>query len=258
MLSIQHKLRERLLGAGCVFHHVPKCGGTSLNRAMRLRYIISQASIKANQTVYALSGMDESFDVNGGREFLSIHRFRQQMLHYYLHSGVKLISGHVRFSAAAYDKFSPSHQFITLLRDPVDRFVSEYKDLSVRQASVFKTNLSIEEFLSSDLALRNARTLTSYFSDSALLPEKYENTEVIEAQENLKKFNLIGFMNDMDGFNEKLNALLGVRIKIGHENKAEGRQADKLEGFTEEVREKIHEICAYDKKVYDFARSIVH
>jgi hypothetical protein len=86
-----------------------------------------------------------------------------------------------------------------------------------------------------------------------LLPEEFDGCEVKAAQDNLMKFSLVGFMEDMGEFNDKLNELLGVKIKIGHENKAQGKQADKLEGFSEQAREKINRLCSLDKQVYDFA-----
>ena len=43
--SLRAEAVERLLPQKFVFHHVPKCGGTSVGRALRKRYLLSQATV---------------------------------------------------------------------------------------------------------------------------------------------------------------------------------------------------------------------
>jgi hypothetical protein len=43
--ALQPRVLDRLTPQRVVFHHVPKCGGTSVGRALRKRYLLSQATV---------------------------------------------------------------------------------------------------------------------------------------------------------------------------------------------------------------------
>ena len=48
------------------------------------------------------------------------------MLLYMLYSDVRCVAAHIPFSDASFDRFAGSYAFVTLLRHPVDRFISNY------------------------------------------------------------------------------------------------------------------------------------
>ena len=43
--ALQRHAQSLLSGNRIVFHHVPKCGGTSVGRALRLSYFLSQGTV---------------------------------------------------------------------------------------------------------------------------------------------------------------------------------------------------------------------
>src|SRR5437868_4791278 len=73
-----------------VFHHVPKCGGTSVGRALRRAYILSQASVTPEESFRALTAVKERADrlISPIRD---VYEFRELMLLYLLYSDVRCI-----------------------------------------------------------------------------------------------------------------------------------------------------------------------
>ena len=116
------RARDSLLPAPVVFHHVPKCGGTSVGRAIRRRYLLSQATVKPEESYRAFAAFTGRSDRDAMlRDVLDL---REQMMLYHLFDGVRCLSLHVRFSEAAFDRFGERYRFVTLLRDPVDHFAA--------------------------------------------------------------------------------------------------------------------------------------
>jgi len=68
---------------------------------------------------------------------------------------------------------------------------------------------------------------------------------------------LIGFVDDMDLFNLQVNKLLGVKIKIPHENKAMISNQKKSNLVTPELRKQIEVLCSKDIELYNYAKKLV-
>lgn len=256
LLKLQKKIKNWTLGEKVVFHHVPKCGGTSLNRALRLRYMASQRPIMANSSAKALSLFYPGIEDDPFEFHRKVHLFRKQLLHYYLSADISYITGHVGFCASAFNAYSASYRFVSVLRHPVDRFISDYLDLSVRGASYYRTDLSIEEYLETEEAEIRANTLCLYFSSSDKSVNRYDSEDLKLAQANIEKLDLVGFVDDMPRFNRELNSLLGIRIKVGHENKSLAGSSDKRDSFSQNVISKINRLCERDVELYEKARSL--
>ncbi len=130
-MSYQKKLRqiyEQLVkstsGKFVVFHHVPRCGGTSVSRALRLRYILSQFSLNAKASYETIKN---KYPHSPGNVFFdNLYSFRESLFDYALNSYIRCVSGHVKFNENTYDKFCNTYKYITVLRDPVQRYLSDY------------------------------------------------------------------------------------------------------------------------------------
>lgn len=113
-----------------VYHHVPKCGGTSVARALRKRYMLSQVTVKPEESF-------RTFEVVTGRSdraqmLIDVAALREQMLLYHLFDNICCISLHVAFSETAHQKFSGHYKFITVLREPVSRFISHFSGATAK------------------------------------------------------------------------------------------------------------------------------
>lgn len=241
---------KRLLPQKFVFHHVPKCGGTSVGRALRKRYLLSQATVRPDPSFRAF----ETFSGRSDREamLIDVAALREQMLLYHLHDDVHCISLHVAFSNAAYAQFCESYKFVTILREPVERFISHYFWSYKKPGDFARIDEDFETFLNSERAHRMGASYVEYYSGQPMAKNLADPNLINQAVANLHgKFDVVGHLNDLQGFTRDLQRELGIRIRIGHENKARQPQADRSAVITPELMERAREVCAPDITVWN-------
>lgn len=242
---------KRFSGQRVVYHHVPRCGGTSINRAFRLRYLLSQVSINATATAETVR---QRFPDIPAEEFqIRLRDLRESILIYHLNDYVHWISGHVRFSPAAYSAFSPGYRFMTVLRDPIERYLSDYF-CCYKSDRYFRTDLPLEEYLDSFEGRIRTSVYGEYFSGLPADADFTSDEAVTLAIENLAKFDLVGFTDDMQGFVRDASSMLGVRVKVGHENKGRGGSSGRSVAVAPETMGKLQEMCESDMRIYRYAR----
>lgn len=244
-------LIDRTLPQRVVFHHVPKCGGTSVGRALRMKYILSEETVLPQQSFAAYSAFAHATDRE--QALIDVLDLREQMFLYLLYKDVRCVSLHVRFSEAAYANFADSYKFITILRDPVDRFISHYMwNRAHREAAGYIAE-ELEAFLDTPRAARMGATYVEYFCG---LPKAVDITTapaIDAAIQNLARFAVVGRLDDLPKFGADLAMATGKRIKIGHENKMQQDSKARDARLTPEVMAKITALCAPDQAIWDAA-----
>lgn len=247
--SIKAQAVDRLLPQRFVFHHIPKCGGTSVGRALRKRYLLSQATVTPEASFRAF----EAFTGREDREnmLIDVLDLREQMLLYHMMEDVRGISLHVRFSMAAYERFHESYKFITVLRDPVKRFVSHYHWSHGKPHTHARIDDDFERFLDSPRARRIGATFVEYLCGLPKETPTDSDEAIGAAVVNLGKFAVVGAIEDVPVFESDTKAALGVRVKVGHENR--GRPAAKRASELEnpDLRARIEALCAPDIAVWN-------
>lgn len=232
-----------------IFHHVPKCGGTSVARALRRRYLTSQATVKPEPSFQAFKAFTGRTDTD--QMLIDVLDLRKQMMIYLLYDDVRCISLHVPFSGVAHAQFGDRYKFVTMLREPVARFISHYNWSSRGTGEHGQLREDFDTFLATERARRMGAEFVEMFAD---LPNEADirTPEAISAAvANLQRFDLVGRLDDLEGFSEDLRQVLGIRIRIGHENRT-GRSAAKVSGreLTDTQREAVEEVCAPDIAVW--------
>ena len=238
---------ERLHPRRVVFHHVPKCGGTSVGRALRKRYLLSQATVIAESSFRAL----EAFRGGGRREALLVDvlDLREQMLLYHLFEDVRCVSAHVRFSAAAHARFADRYRFVTILREPMARFVSHHRWSFGRPGAHARIEEPFEAFLDTERARRLGATYAEYFSGLPKDADFRSEAAIDAALANLGRLDAVGRLDALPAFEDALHAILGARIRVGHENRARpGEERAAVE--RPELRTKLAELCAPDLAIW--------
>jgi hypothetical protein len=253
-VTLLKSLRERAMyltpRQRLVFHHIPKCGGTSVARALRMRYLFSQATVHPLHTFAVAEDLHKSESL--ATTLAGMYELRQQLLLYLLHEDVHCIAGHVPFSEVAFEKFQPKYRFITILRDPVERFVSHYFH-SYERDDYSRIELSLEAFVETDDARRLGSTYVAYLSGLPWGGDFTSDEAISAACTNVGKFDCVGFVDDMAGFAKRLRGVLGVSPRIGHENRGKAAGASYRERLAPDLIGQIEELCAPDLRVYELA-----
>ncbi|WP_162683490.1 sulfotransferase family 2 domain-containing protein [Rhodobacteraceae bacterium DSL-40] len=247
--SFSHTLREKLVPQRFVFHHVPKCGGTSVGRALRKRYILSQATVVPESSFRA-------FEAFTGREdrqqmLIDVLDLREQMMLYHMFEDVRGISLHVRFSNVAHDRFRDLYKFITVLREPVSRFISHYHWSYGKPHAHARIEEDFETFLSTERARRMGATYVEYFCGLPKDESITSDVAIAAAIGNLKRLDVVGNLADLGPFERDIQSALGVRIRIGRENVRKKRPGSQSELDNPALRARIEEICAPDIAVWN-------
>lgn len=238
---------KRLHPNRLVFHHVPKCGGTSVGRAIRKRYLLSQATVLPEATYQAESALDPNGD--GETLLARAEDLRERMLLYHLAAGVDCVSAHVRFSEAAWRAYGDEAKFLTMLRDPVARFLSHYRWSHSRPEGHAHIPEAFEAFLESPAAIRLGAFYAYFFSGLPPSADMTTDEATALACRNLDRLHVVGFLDRPRDFEAAIQRRVGVRIRVGHENRGAAPAPD----LSPAAAAKIEALTAPDRAIYAHA-----
>lgn len=226
--------------ARIIYIHVPKCGGSSFAAALRLRYLASQATITLGQG-------DQSLE--GEARIESDYAARSQELHQLVARGKRLISGHVRYDSALHEGPARGYRFVTLLRDPVARFVSHYNYLQRAHPDAGRP-ATLAAFLDGPDAPRLASQYLYYFAGAHQGRVRDLPAATARAITHLRRFDLIGDLSAPDAFARELQGLTRLPVLRWRRN-----AAPRPTHIPTALRSRIEALCAPDIAIYEAVRS---
>jgi len=246
--------RERL-NYPCVYMHIPKCGGTSLSEGLYALIpldekigILDSPSIRQAMGIYYGADGNTAPMHDEGENTGRISAFREQLLLTFLSHGCSLVHGHFLFSEKAFRHFGERYRFATMMRDPIERTVSNYR-MALRSGNV---SGSLSDFLSLPMGRRMALHNLRYLSGEPDPREEDVPALMRTAEQNLARFSVIGFIDDPESFLTKFEHVFGRRPTIGHRNRA-GNETVEL---TAEERRAMERLCGPDIALYETARTL--
>lgn len=222
-----------------IFVHLPKCGGTTLNRIIEWEY-----------PPWRVFSVDPSFFR------WSYHRLLQWPPDRL--ARMKVFKGHMPFGL---HKLLPQQStYITVLRDPVDRAVSEYYyalSRVVHPAHRKVKRLTLEQYIRST-SHNNVQTklIAGVYSGYDFLAGKCTSETLEVAKDNLSRyFSLIGLTERFDESLALAKLTFGWQLRLYADFNVT-RARPKTDNVPPEVRELIAERYQFDIQLYDYAAGL--
>lgn len=235
--------------------HVPKCGGTSIDRSIRQHYL--NLNPKEDRFVTRLDQI-AAYEASTLIKQDSAAYIRD-ILPYYLAQDYRYVGGHFNFSIVAYHAFRDKYAFLTLLRDPVPRwfsayFYNRYRNRRGRNAEFFPVDLELEDFTNSELALTMGQDYATIFAGDDRITD-YSSQEAIErAIENLKLFHLVGLLEELPLFKQNFQNRFGVELMEKKLNKSPLSSDAQKNSITPQIRARVEEINRPNQIIYNYVR----
>ncbi|RZF91338.1 hypothetical protein EXT42_14650 [Pseudoalteromonas sp. CO302Y] len=254
------------------FVHVPKSGGISIDLAMREQFAIAGQPRFSREGAIAMSlaGMNrEITDLDSISEF-SDHHAKQLtgLLAYHLAQDWPYISGHVTTNKQLLNQFANQYHFVTVLREPVSRFKSNYlyNKLTNSLPMMAPNNLNYDNLTAEvDTILQHRRgwqmaNVTSMCIAGRFARDEHDaKTMQSEFSDNLEKYSVVSFLDNLDGFSSQIHTLTGKQINIGSHNTTEShldkqKQSvkDTLQNYLNEphINKQIQHLCRFETENY--------
>ncbi|MEX0332037.1 MAG: hypothetical protein AB3N64_11495 [Puniceicoccaceae bacterium] len=250
--------------------HIPKCAGNSVFKAMREALQPDRTLVLDSIATYLAARKLKR--CRNEFEFESLHlEVKQVLLSFYLEQGYPMISGHLPFSPLCHSQFSDSTDFVTILREPLERLKSHVAYLIFAQPRT-----SVEDYYTGkvdpadevvrilqreEIGIWMARSLTVYLGGLGMDGKADLSNRVPNAISSLDKLQLVGFDHDIPGFAQRFESLYKRPLSIGRENTIRQVQDDQdllkrvYDVFEGSMKKVIQEMSADDLALYESALS---
>lgn len=241
------RFRASVYSNRIIFHHIPKCGGSAITRPIRLKSFLSYKKIDEDAVQNSIVAEDS---IPFMERHDAAHKFKTILARYLAEQDIALIQGHIpyfeTYSQVELEKFAR----VTVVREPLQRFLSHFfwDKCRLNKNGIF---VELPEFLETEQAQAFGSMMLRYLS-GAEWPINDIPSALELARQNAKKFDVIGRLDDIESFKEKMHSRFNWKLNIPVSNVGtEQDYAGLLERSGTSLINKLQKTCEPDTRLFE-------
>lgn len=207
--------------------HLRRCGGTSfkdcLKKSFKERCFFDYGDQTGSTWVSSLAKRKKNY-----KNFLNKKKI--------IENNYEIIHGH--FYRSKYDLFKKKNRYITFVRDPISRVISNYFHI---KSNVFRNHP--DSYIVNKLDF----TLEEFAKHPDNINHQYKHLQT----KNLKEFLFIGNIENYDRSLQKLNSILGINLKNIQKKNSNSFKDSDYSFVSKETKDLIKNLNYLDIKLYE-------
>lgn len=241
-----------LLGRGALqekifFVHVPKCGGVSVSNAIARKYGLGA---RLGRSAFNVDPAASSVAARGCG--VELQQFRRYITRYAgARANIKYVSGHVQYGV----DLLPAGEWglVTVLRDPVEKWFSQYFYNRYKVSSHSRVEEDLEAFISTPAAREYGDDYLRYLGSWKCR----DAPSVDDAITNLRRFSVVGILEDLERFATDFQRRFGVTLRIQRRNKSPAPAKVRGAEIDDRLWRQVERLCEPNQAVYDEAVRLI-
>jgi len=187
------------------------------------------------------------------------YEFRRELLAYTAKKGDSpLISGHYPFNDKLYNDQKEQWNFVTLLRNPVERWYSEYFWNRYKDHDYAKTDLPIGQYMETAAGKASARSFVNFYAGTQNPTATPTPEEIQQACDTLAKMTVIGCLEHLGRFQSDMKIAFGRKPLFMNRNSSPAPEDKKIRpNEKSDTHNKLLDMLAADIEIYQYAKKLL-